>query len=192
MLGEEQSGQVADVGYDLYVKMLNEAVLEESGKKKPEESFDTSVDLPFDAFIPDQYVTSEDVRMELYQRIAQIGTEEEASDMMDELIDRFGDIPKPVENLLAEALLRREAHEAFITEIRAKSGEARISLYPNAPFDARRIPALVEKYGGALKFVNQTQPYLTLRVGTGRVRDRSITIQLLKEVCGDIKLLKES
>ena len=79
------------VGYDLYVKMLNEAVLEESGKKKPEESFDTSVDLPFDAFIPDQYVTSEDVRMELYQRIAQIGTEEEASDMMDELIDRFGD-----------------------------------------------------------------------------------------------------
>lgn len=192
MLGEEQSGQVADVGYDLYVKMLNEAVLEESGKKKPEESFDTSVDLPFDAFIPDQYVTSEDVRMELYQRIAQIGTEEEASDMMDELIDRFGDIPKPVENLLAEALLRRDAHEAFITEIRAKSGEARISLYPNAPFDARRIPALVEKYGGALKFVNQTQPYLTLRVGTGRVRDRSITIQLLKEVCGDIKLLKES
>lgn len=192
LLGEAQSGQIADVGYDLYVKMLNEAILEESGKKKPEEEFETTLDLPMDAFIPGQYIVNETVRMEIYRRMADVKNEEEAADLTDELIDRFGDVPKPVENLLEEAVLRQQAHSVFVTEIRATQTQAKISLYRNAPFDPGKIPDLLSKYGGALKFVGQAEPYLLLRTGTGRVKDRNISLRLLKKVCGDIKMLNES
>ena len=96
LLGEEQHGHMEAVGYDLYCKMLGEAVKREKGIPQ-EEDFSTVVELPVDAYLPPSYITAESQRLDIYKRIAEIASEEEREDMLDELIDRFGEPPKPVQ-----------------------------------------------------------------------------------------------
>ena len=91
LLGSEQHGHMEAVGYDLYCKMLNMAVKKEKGELEMEETFETTVDIPISAYIPDSYIRNEEDRMEIYKRIAAVETEEESMDMIDELIDRFGE-----------------------------------------------------------------------------------------------------
>ena len=105
LLGEAQSGHMEAVGYDMYCKMLNEAVLKLKGEGE-EESFTTTIDLNIDAYIPDSYIKNEYQKLDIYKRIAAISNEEEMDDMMEELIDRFGDIPKKVQQLLHIAALK--------------------------------------------------------------------------------------
>lgn len=93
LLGESQSGHMAAVGYDLYCKMLNEAVSQLKGEKE-EADYATTIDLDIDAFIPESYIKNEYQKLDIYKRIATIETEEEMDDMTEELIDRFGDLPK--------------------------------------------------------------------------------------------------
>ena len=116
LLGAEQHGHMKAVGYELYSKMLGAAVREERGEAK-EFSFDTTVDLSMDANIPASYIRNESQKMDIYRRIAGIGSRSDYEDMLDELIDRFGSLPKPVDHLLKIALLRAEAHGAYVTEI---------------------------------------------------------------------------
>ncbi len=105
LLGAEQHGHMEAVGYDLYCKMLNEAVKEAKGMKQ-EESFDTTIDIDIDAYIPMGYIPNEVQKLDIYKRIADIQTDEETEEMLEELIDRFGDPPKPVENLLYIAKIK--------------------------------------------------------------------------------------
>ena len=107
------------VGYDLYCKMLNEAVKSMKGQKQVID-FVTTIDLDVDAFIPESYIVNEYQKLDIYKRIAAIESRDEAEDMRGELMDRFGQIPKSVENLLRVSLIRMYAHDLYITEIRGK------------------------------------------------------------------------
>ena len=114
---KNKHGHMEAVGYDLYCKMLNEAVLEPKGEGKIED-YETVVDIDVDAYIPATYIRSENQKLDIYKRIAAIETEEDLADMTDELIDRFGDIPKPAVILMSIALLKSKCHSNYITEIK--------------------------------------------------------------------------
>lgn len=158
VLGAEQHGHMAAVGYDLYCKLLNEAVASMKGEKVMDE-FETKIDLNVDAFIPPFYIKNEMQKINVYKQIASIETEDDYSDMQDELMDRFGEMPKNVMNLLSIALIKSLAHRAWITEITETGGKLKIILYKNAEIDVSKIPAIVEKYKGRLKFVADAEPY---------------------------------
>ena len=121
LLGPEQHGYIESVGYDLYVKLLNEAILEEKGEK-PETRFESTVAINVSAYIPENYVTSPAVRMEMYKKIALIETPEDRLDIIDEFTDRFGDMPRAVERLVDVALIKALAEEAKIRKVEARDG----------------------------------------------------------------------
>ncbi len=158
LLGAQQSGHLEAVGYDLYCKMLNQAIEVLKGET-PEEDFETKIDLMCDAFVPASYIKNETLKMDIYKRIAGIETNEEYEDMQDELIDRFGDIPSQVENLLQVVLLKAAAHKVYITEISGTKDKMKIMMWNQAKIDVERIPILVREYKGRLKFVTGDTPY---------------------------------
>lgn len=151
LLGEEQHGHMAAVGYDLYCKMLNEAVKKEKGLSA-EETFETVVELDMDAYIPAAYIAGEQQRLDIYKRIAEITEDGQREEMLDELIDRFGEPPRPVLNLLLIARIRAQAHRCYVTELSEKAGKVRFDLYPKAGLQPEKIPGLVEQYAPFLTF----------------------------------------
>ena len=165
VLGPEQSGFLISVGYDMYLKLLEEAVLEERGEK-PERPTECAADLSVAASIPDRYVPSPEQRMDLYRRIAAIRSEADADDVMDELIDRYGDPPRTVNNLISVALLRADAARNGISQIDQKG--ANLNFYLDQ-FDLQRVSALcgLEKYRSRLLFSAGERPYLALRLKKG-------------------------
>ena len=165
VLGPEQSGFLLSVGYDMYLKLLEEAVLEERGEK-PERPTECAADLSVAASIPDRYVPSPEQRMDLYRRIAAIRSEADADDVMDELIDRYGDPPRTVNNLISVALLRADAARNGISQIDQKG--ANLNFYLDQ-FDLQRVRALcgLEKYRSRLLFSAGERPYLALRLKKG-------------------------
>ncbi len=159
LLGAEQSGHMEAVGYDLYCKMLNEAVKEEKGII-PTERFDTSIDVETDAYIPSGYIANEYQKLDIYKRITGVETQDEADEMLEELIDRFGEPPKAVLNLLRIACLKAKAHEAFVQEIVQRGEEVKFVMYEKAQIDVSKIPELLEGLSPALKFVADSKnPY---------------------------------
>ena len=165
VLGPEQSGFLLSVGYDMYLKLLEEAVLEERGEK-PERPTECAADLSVAASIPDRYVPSPEQRMDLYRRIAAIRSEADADDVMDELIDRYGYPPRTVNNLISVALLRADAARNGISQIDQKG--ANLNFYLDQ-FDLQRVSALcgLEKYRSRLLFSAGERPYLALRLKKG-------------------------
>ena len=145
LLGEEQHGHMAAVGYDLYCKMLGDAVRKEKGEM-PEEEFSTVVELSVNAYLPQNYIAGEAQRLDIYKRIAQIESDEEREEMLDELIDRFGEPPRAVQNLLLAARLRVEAHRAYITEISQKGTEIKLALYEKAKLKPEEFPHLLAQF----------------------------------------------
>ena len=158
VLGAEQHGHMEAVGYDLYCKMLNEAVRALKGQEKAEASYETSVECDIDAYIPSSYIKNEYQKLDIYKRISAIETEEEYMDMQDELMDRFGDIPRSVENLLKIARLRAAAHRAFVTEVFVNRQEVRLTMFPKAELKTEGIPELIGRYKGDLKLVPGETP----------------------------------
>ena len=146
LLGPEQSGFLMSVGYDLYLKLLEEAVLTEQGKPIPVQT-ECAADLSVAASIPDKYVPAPEQRMDLYRRIARIRTEEDADDMTDELVDRYGDPPKQVNNLISVALLRGKAAACGITAIEQKNGVLSLTL---DRFDPEPASALCALFAGRM------------------------------------------
>ena len=172
LLGAEQSGHMTDVGYDMYMKLLSEAVLEERGVKV-EHRAECSADLAVAANIPEAYIPAEGQRMDIYRRIALLRTEDEADDLIDELIDRFGDLPSGVSALINVALLRGEAGKAGISDISQKSGKLIFAL---RDFDMQRISALYARpeYKGVLKVEAGTAPRVSLRLrSNARIVDQA-------------------
>ena len=128
LLGVQQHGHMEAVGYDLYCKMLNEAVQTLKGVRTVED-FTTLIDLDVDAFIPAAYIMNEVQKLDIYKRIAGIENLRERDDMKDELLDRFGEIPKSVDNLLRIALIRVGAHRLYMTEVKGKNGRITFGIY---------------------------------------------------------------
>ena len=165
VLGPEQSGFMLSVGYDMYLKLLEEAVLTQQGQPVPKRT-DCAANLTVAASIPDRYVPAQEQRMDLYRRIAALRTEQDADDLVDELIDRYGEPPRTVNNLISVALLRAEAAQAGITDIDQKNGALLLAI---PEFDLRPVSQLCggEKYKGRLLFSAGEKPYLSLRLKKG-------------------------
>jgi len=165
VLGPEQSGFMMSVGYDMYLKLLEEAVLTERGEKA-EIPAECSADLTVAASIPDRYVPSPEQRMDLYRRIAMIRSEQDADDVTDELIDRYGDPPRQVNNLIAVALLRSDAARNGISELTQKGANLVFFL---SEFQLRRVSNLCggEHWKGRVLFSAGEKPALTLRLKKG-------------------------
>ena len=158
LLGSEQHGHLDAVGYDLYIRLLNEAVLEEKGveiKKEPE----CKISLAFDAYLPDTYVTHSSERMALYKRIALIRNKDDYHDIVDELVDRYGELPKPAKNLLTIALIRGLALSIGIEEISADGGS--VKIYPSK-FDLDVWSELSDVFDGAIKIVLNSKAYVSV------------------------------
>ena len=172
LLGSEQSGHMMSVGYDMYLKLLEEAVLEEKGEKPPQKA-DCPADLNVSAGIPEKYVPSGQQRMDIYRRIALIRTEEDCDDMIAELIDRYGDPPEQVIALTTIAMLRCEASNAGITEISQKDGWLRLKL---ADFNMESISRLyaMPDYTSRIRVVAGATPAIALKLKTQSVVDEAV------------------
>lgn len=186
VLGAEQHGHMEAVGYDLYCKLLNQAVLELKGERKEEDAYETVVDCSIDAYIPSSYIKNEYQKLDIYKRISSIENEEEYMDMQDELMDRFGDIPRPLENLLKVAALKALAHSAYVTEVNINRQEIRLTMYKNAKLNAEKIPELISRYKGDLKLQTGDEPVFKY---LDRRKNNSIDVMveqtqvILKEIC---------
>ncbi|MBP3370606.1 MAG: transcription-repair coupling factor, partial [Clostridia bacterium] len=165
LLGAEQHGHLDAVGYELYIKLLNEAVLEEKGEKIPEKP-ECTVTLRCDAFISEKYVPYSAQRMGLYKRIAMLETREDKDDIIDELIDRYGDIPRPTLDLLTISLVRAAAMRCGILNIVEEQSEIRI--LPSA-FDFEVWAELSEdpKYKGRIKVIMSEPPCIIFKKQRG-------------------------
>lgn len=161
LLGAQQHGHMNAVGYDLYCKMLNEAVKEAKGIHTMED-FETSVNLNVDAYIPDSYISNEFQKLDIYKRIAGIETQQDYDDMLEELLDRFGEPGKAVLNLLAIAKLKAIAHQGYVTEIKQTGKTVRFTLYEKARLNTEGFPALMQKYRRGLQFKNEQEPKFIL------------------------------
>lgn len=160
ILGMSQHGHMAAVGYDLYCKMLNSAVLKKKGIETGED-FITTIDLSVDAFIPGEYILNEVQKLDTYKRIAAIETPEECADMQDELKDRFGEVPKPAENLIKIASLRNKAHGLYITDVKGRNGEISFAFRPDAKIRTDNIGLLLRKYNKQLTLSTKGTPVFT-------------------------------
>ena len=190
LLGEAQSGHMEAVGYDLYCKMLNEAVMQLKGGGE-EEIYTTTVDINIDAYIPDSYIKNEYQKLDVYKRIAAIETEEEMDDMMEELIDRFGDIPKKVQQLLHIAAIKGLAHSAYVTAVEQKGQAYQFTMYEKAKIDPQKIPGLLKAYGNSLTFRAEEPPYFRYekRGRSGKESGEDV-LQLLRKILEDIRGLR--
>jgi len=166
LLGAEQSGHMIDVGYDMYLKLLEEAVHEERGETPPVRT-ECAADLSVSANIPESYVRSPEQRMDIYRRIALIRTEAEADDIMDELSDRFGELPPSVRSLVQVALLRGEASRSGIVDIAQKGGFVRFTF---SEFDFERVSALyaLPAWQGRVKVEAGGKPAVALKLASKR------------------------
>ena len=165
ILGAEQHGHLDAIGYDLYIKLLNRAVLEEKGEPIPEESeTECTVNLNFDAFLPEKYVPYPAQRMALYKKIALIANEEDLEDVTDELLDRFGDPPAPTRNLLRISLIHNAAVKCRITSIRQEGNE--IHIYPQ-DLDFDLWATLSDAFPGKLRILMAGGGHISLRLQKG-------------------------
>jgi transcription-repair coupling factor (superfamily II helicase) len=162
LLGAEQSGHLIDVGYDMYLKLLEEAVMEEKGQTPPVRT-DCSADLSVSANIPESYVKSPEQRMDIYRRIALIRTEAEADDITDELCDRFGDPPASVNTLIQVALLRGEASQVGITDIAQKGGSVRF-VFSEFNFEAISTLYARDTWKNRVKVEAGSKPAVALKL----------------------------
>lgn len=190
LLGAEQHGHMQAVGYDLYCKMLNEAVRDLKGNAKAEDKYETVLDLETDAYIPDSYIRNEAQKLDIYKRIAGLENTEECEDMLEELTDRFGDVPKAVMNLLEIARLKAEAHRLYITEVSGNSNRLKLTMYEKADIVVTKIPKLIERYKGALKFQAGEAPYF-LYERINHKKNETNVLKTLSFLLEDMKFLLE-
>ena len=189
LLGEAQSGHMEAVGYDLYCKMLNEAVRQLKGGPEAE-TFTTLIDLNVDAYIPEYYIKNEYQTLDIYKRIAAIESEEELEDMTEELIDRFGDIPKKVQQLLVIASLKSLAHSVYVTAIEQKGEEIRFTMYEKAKIDPSGIPKFLDSYKNDLIFRAEEPPYfLYCRKGRNKKSNTENVLDTVRRILEELKKL---
>ncbi|MBQ9167888.1 MAG: transcription-repair coupling factor [Oscillospiraceae bacterium] len=183
LLGAEQSGHMMSVGYDMYLKLLDEAVLEERGEKPREP--ECTADLNITANVDKDYVSRGEERMDLYRRMAAIRSQEDADDLLDEIVDRYGEPPKGVLNLIDVALLRAQARQLGIQDIRQKAGDIIFTLF-NLNFEAVSALCADADYKNRVQFVaTAKQPTLRLKLASGSdsLRQSKVFIERYRKHC---------
>lgn len=166
MLGAEQHGHMEAVGYDMYCRLLEEEVNQLNGEEV-QESFETSIDLNINAFIPDFYIKNQEQRMELYKKIATISSQEDYFDIQEELEDRFGTMPKSVQTLLEVVWLKAQAHKLDILSIVQKQDNIIVTFKNNANIDPLRLTELITSEKTKYLFTSGANPYLTIKMKRG-------------------------
>ncbi len=182
VLGSQQHGHMASVGYDMYLQLLSMAVEEEKGIKLPEtkkKEKDCLIDLQIDAFIPEKYISAMKSRLYMYKRIADIETQEDASDVIDELCDRFGEPPQAVQGLIDICLLRNSAVNLGIYEITQKNGSL---LFYSDDIDMKKVGRLSVVMRGRVSVSAALKPYIAVKIPVG-----TQPVEVLKQV---IKILQ--
>ena len=190
LLGERQHGHMAAVGYDLYCKMLNDAVKTVKGIQSVPD-FATTVELDVDAYIPPSYIVNEQQKLDIYKRIAGVETAAEGDDMQEELLDRFGEVPVCVTNLIRIALIRVCAHMLYITELKGKPGQIRFIFRPDARVHGENIPQLLMRHGDKLKFSAKGIPEFTYTYKRNGLveKDAAQLLELTETVLADMRQL---
>ena len=186
LLGAQQHGHMEAVGYDLYCKMLNEAVKHLKGEME-EEDYTTTIDLNIDAYIPDTYISNEYQKLDIYKRIAAIESEEEMEDMVEELIDRFGDIPKKVEMLLTVAQLKALAHKVYVTAVEQKGDTYTFAMYERAKVCPEKIPALLKEFRDDLAFKAEPPMFIYRKKRINKRDKTESVLEVVKNVLIGIK-----
>jgi len=164
ILGIEQSGHMISIGYDLYCKLVDETIRELQGTETevPEPETDSSVELAIPAYLPEHYVSDEMTRLSMYKKIAAVSSEEERGEVYDELLDRFGDLPKEAENLLYVALIRHMAGRLGIEKVVRQQNRLLLIFADLKGFDPRGIAALMDRYGNLISIFGGTKPRIAL------------------------------
>ncbi|MBQ8108449.1 MAG: transcription-repair coupling factor [Ruminococcus sp.] len=174
ILSGRQHGHMEAVGYDMYLRLLNEAIAQQKGEQLPRSPEDCLVDISVDAYIPETYIEDPAQRIDAYRRIASIVTDEDSSDVIDELIDRYGEPPKAVMGLIDVALTRNTALSCGIREIR-QAGD-KMQFFINS-LEGAQIQSLMGKYKNRLRFTDAKKPYFTVTA-----EKRQPAALLMKEV----------
>ncbi|MDA3845439.1 MAG: helicase-related protein, partial [Vallitaleaceae bacterium] len=186
ILGTSQHGSMDTVGYDLYSKMLEHAINQLSDKPIEEEAT-MSIDVNIDAYIPTNYIENEVRKIESYKKIATIRHQEDYDEMIDELLDRYGEPPKSVVNLLQIALIKGKAIEAHIIDIKQQGFTYVVAVKSDAPIDPNKIPKLEKAYGKRLKFVLKGKPHFVFQID---MDDKRYALEQLKTLVTNIKGLE--
>jgi transcription-repair coupling factor (superfamily II helicase) len=168
LLGERQSGHMSIVGYDLYCKMLNEAVGRLKGITEESDEYETRVELDMSAYIPSTYIKNEILKLDTYKEIASIETKEDVIDMQEELVDRFGDLPGTVNNLIYASYIRSLAHKYYVTEIKQKGHSLCCTMFIKAPVDAKTLDTYVKGQNGRCRFDTANGPVFTWKLQGGQ------------------------
>lgn len=195
LLGREQSGHMLEIGYELYCKLLDDALKREEMELNGETPADTAggeaeataVNLPVPAIIPERYIDDEMLKLQMYKKVALIETAEDASDLTDEFIDRFGDIPVSTQNLIRIAVIRNQAKKLGVTEISQNEYKLKFTLKPDVRFGENTVPNLVAEYGERIRFNGGGNPFirLTASVSSGsqmKPASPNYTREILKEL----------
>lgn len=186
ILGAEQHGHIAEVGFDLYCRLLEEAVQEARGEKV-EQYIDTAIELPVEAYIPDKYVTDSSQKVELYRRLAAMRETTEIDDLHEELVDRFGDLPESVQCLLRVTVLKILGGILRIKSIGRTGSYYRIVFAGDAPLDGEKLLGISEKYKQNVKYNNSTDGF-EIRLST---KDRGqVDLRRLEQLAGFLARLK--
>ena len=162
MLGEMQHGHMEKVGYDTYCKLLDEVIKEMQGIEVVEEQ-DVQIDLAVSSYIPDNFIENSSQKIEIYQNIALCRTEEELQNVIDEVIDRYGRLPKELENLIDIARIKQLARKANILKI-AQRENGIVFYFVKEKIKPEMVNTLITKYPMLVKFSNAVEPYVTLRI----------------------------
>ena len=186
LLGAAQSGHMEAVGYDLYCKMLKEAVRSMKGEEVEEETFETMVDADLDAYIPSTYIRNEMQKLDMYKRIACIENDDDLSDMAEEMCDRFGDMPDCVNLLLYVALLKSSAHRCYAEKVTLRKGFLVLSMYKKAKIRIEKIPEFLKAYGRKIAMTPGVCPSFTYTVSG----ERTDAVGTIKECISVLDTMK--
>ena len=181
LLGAEQHGHMEAVGYDLYCKMLAEAVREAKGIPI-DEDFETTIDMNVNAYIPEKYIANEYLKLDIYKRIAGIESQEEYDEMLEELLDRFGEPPKTVQNLLAIAGLKALAHRIYLTEVKQMGNDLKLTMYEKARINPEKVPQIIARHPEELKFRAEANPYFIYHPRNSRAKEKISMLDKAREL----------
>jgi len=188
LLGPEQHGHMESVGYDMYCRLLDEAVRELKGEPLKKDISDITIDINVNAYIDDSYISAEAKKIEMYKKIAAIRDSNDVMDIEDELTDRYGDIPEPVRNLIDIAYIKALAASLGFTAVTEKNGTVTFSLASAKNINFQALGKAAEKYKRQLLFNAGAAPYLVYRIPDGKGKD---LLKNIKIVLQDLKSFEE-
>lgn len=187
VLGTSQSGHMDAIGYELYTKLVAGSISAKTSRTEAADDFETSIELKIDAYIPPEYIKQEEEKLASYKKIASIRGEADYLDILDELIDRYGEPPKSVQNLLKIGLIKGLAHELEITSIQMRNAEVELTVLPNARFDGNKLLPFLEERKKEIRFQTKGSSAFLLRIPTP-----AQMLDQIKFVLQDLKKLRLS